>query len=759
MVDDGATDASIAGSQFAEFILNKAKVADAEMAAGLNMPRKKEMKQYPPFRQTFFQDTRFLPALAYTHICYEFDAQFGEMDKHWSHAGKKFSDEPARGKPMYSAENGPKIPVEWPQFAENEKRVFGAKRKISPFSTSKRYTTPADRCTLPYRPTLDEAESHLGPGRYMVPDVWTGEVRSNDGNVKGTQAFLSRSPSVGRGETHWDRVYREEPMMSPERAKSSEFHRSITGSFTRTRTPADYSRSVLNRELLSSASQPSHVQAQSTMGAEGRRSIVTPVKTGARPASDATSGPGTPAASDFELPSPGLLFTDSLESGGEEEDESKGETEGAAAAAAGQQVVSPLSNNNAGRSRAATADGTGTRAGTRTGTMVSRGHSRANIGVTQGALDEACKADYLSLATHEKVQSLQYLSSSMKDPSLFKFLVDTQFRRNAPGKELADEIPHVSAGERQSKRKALTVNEKNKIPGVSIGKGTPGKSSLDIITGSTDADINFKRLVFDDGKSIIYKLNKDSDASNMPEGACFTDSWGNTQIYAEKDTSLAVEPAPATMNPPSPKKQGSIAGPAGVIGKLGPIWVEKTRPVTASVAHALPSNLSGPKTQIDPDAWLPPKVYKRAGASTPTTTRAASAAAGTRARNQIRADQDFPLRGFPAHLKHRLKDSPHPNAPTAATAAEGSNNNNGGNNNNTTNTRASTAGSGTSRNTRGILAAKNRARKGITDALGTTTSSTPIINRTIKRQESSQILQSFFDQDDGEESFVSKFEA
>jgi hypothetical protein len=246
MVTDLGSDVSLAGSQFASFILEKAKIQEAEMAAGLNVPRKKEQKYYPPFRQTFFQDTRFLPALSYTHICYEFDAQFGEMDKHWKRAGKKFSDEPARGKPQYSAENGPRIPFEWPNYAEREQKVFGAKRKIMPFSTSKKYTAPLDRCTLPYKPTADEAVAHLGPGSYRYPDHWKGELRSNDGNVKGTQAFLSESKSVAQFETHWDRVYKEEPMMAPDRPSSRAFHQQITGSPSRIRAPADYSRSVLD---------------------------------------------------------------------------------------------------------------------------------------------------------------------------------------------------------------------------------------------------------------------------------------------------------------------------------------------------------------------------------------------------------------------------------------------------------------------------------------------------------------------------------
>ena len=122
----------------------------------------------------------------------------------------------------------------------------------------------------------------------------------------------------------------------------------------------------------------------------------------------------------------------------------------------------------------------------------------------------------------------------------------------------------------------------------------------------------------------------------------------------------------ATLAPPSPKVRGSLAGPAGVIGRDGPILVEKTRPSTVSVAQALPSSLSGPKSPVDVEKMMPPKLYRR------TQIKSAQ---GARARNQAQADADFPLRGFPAHLKHRLQDPPNPTSPQrqSANAAEAKN--------------------------------------------------------------------------------------
>ena len=104
---------------------------------------------------------------------------------------------------------------------------------------------------------------------------------------------------------------------------------------------------------------------------------------------------------------------------------------------------------------------------------------------------------------------------------------------------------------------------------------------------------------------------------------------------------------------------------------------------------------------------MPPRTYRRTLAS----------AQGARARNQAQADADFPLRGFPAHLKHRLQDSPNPASPQgqAAIAAGGI------------------------KNSRGVLA-KNK--HGNADSLGTLT-----------RVHSSHLLNKFLDADSLTENF------
>ena len=56
----------------------------------MSLVEKKQEKEYPSFRRTIFEDTTYIPALANTHICYEYDAQFKEMKSHWKKSGKKF---------------------------------------------------------------------------------------------------------------------------------------------------------------------------------------------------------------------------------------------------------------------------------------------------------------------------------------------------------------------------------------------------------------------------------------------------------------------------------------------------------------------------------------------------------------------------------------------------------------------------------------------------------------------------------------------
>ena len=134
--------ASLLGSEFATAIATK--------SLGLGSVEKQPQEKYPAFRPVFWAETKYNPALGNTHICYEYDAQFGEMEKHWSRSGKKFSDEPRIGKPPLE-DSGPTKPEELPKFCEKETKVFGRKRVIRPFTKAQNHVKPYN-INLPYKP-------------------------------------------------------------------------------------------------------------------------------------------------------------------------------------------------------------------------------------------------------------------------------------------------------------------------------------------------------------------------------------------------------------------------------------------------------------------------------------------------------------------------------------------------------------------------------------------------------------------------------
>jgi len=84
LLDDHVSAQSIYGQDFAVMIksISQGMLADKPKA------------QYPPLKKVFFMESKYNPSIANTHICYEYDAQFKEMAKHWKRSGKKFSGEP-----------------------------------------------------------------------------------------------------------------------------------------------------------------------------------------------------------------------------------------------------------------------------------------------------------------------------------------------------------------------------------------------------------------------------------------------------------------------------------------------------------------------------------------------------------------------------------------------------------------------------------------------------------------------------------------
>ena len=84
VLDDQVSAQSLYGQDFAVMIKSISQGALAE----------KPRAQYPPLKKVFFMESKYNPAISNTHICYEYDAQFKEMEKHWRRSGKKFSEEP-----------------------------------------------------------------------------------------------------------------------------------------------------------------------------------------------------------------------------------------------------------------------------------------------------------------------------------------------------------------------------------------------------------------------------------------------------------------------------------------------------------------------------------------------------------------------------------------------------------------------------------------------------------------------------------------
>ena len=72
-------------------------IAEMSKASGRSTPgskAKKSPSRVKAFRPVHWDEPMYNPPIGNTHMSYEFDAQFSEMEKHWKKGGTKFSDEP-----------------------------------------------------------------------------------------------------------------------------------------------------------------------------------------------------------------------------------------------------------------------------------------------------------------------------------------------------------------------------------------------------------------------------------------------------------------------------------------------------------------------------------------------------------------------------------------------------------------------------------------------------------------------------------------
>jgi len=543
------------GEEFAQFVTQKAFQCSMGMSQGLNSVVKKvdPQKSHPAFRKSIFDDVQMIPAMANTHICYEFDAQFKEMDAKWSKAGKKFSDEPRLGKPTHSGHNGPRRAYEYPKYNEREVKVFGTQRQERPFSTSKRYTMPHDRCTIPYKPTPDESTSHLGPGTYAFPDPW--KARSGDGNVAGTAAFISEAKSRGENLSDEYNLYREEPTMIPSKVAARLAHQSLTGSPTRAKSPQDFSRAVIDTTLANRALPAGQMQ--------NRRPQTTS---------------GVMRGSNFGVGA------------------SSGTYSGIAAAERN------FSNNGGG--------GGGTDNISTAGRTAGTGFRSAATGTSSKSADASKNTP---AGTRAQLEHLQAMSTSLQsDPTFYKYLTEARINNVPPGSSPIKFKPQGMTRGALSRLPGLSFgNGKLGKSAVDVDTGTTGADkkfrrlklpSGEAVIYETNKDSNASNM------PLGARFTADWDQTGA-----YAEKDPALQVQAE---TMYMEEHPATRARTAHTGDQALPGPKGVLGvprgpRSAPVVAYRIRPASASVAVALPAPQNRPKVHPGYREWRPPQTIER----------------------------------------------------------------------------------------------------------------------------------------------------
>lgn len=148
------------------------------------------------FKPMFWDDPKNNPPIGNTHMSYEFDAQFSEMNKHWKKSGKRFSDEPRIAKDsFFDRPGGPMKPEEIPYLISKPERVFGRKRDVNALMVAKIKNQKHRVTGFVHPPSIsgDELTEHLGPGTYTFPDAWTESFKPILGITKGSPSFVSKT--------------------------------------------------------------------------------------------------------------------------------------------------------------------------------------------------------------------------------------------------------------------------------------------------------------------------------------------------------------------------------------------------------------------------------------------------------------------------------------------------------------------------------------------------------------------------------------
>ena len=184
--DDGESINAERGRLFADSIMSASNSVDSVSSS--TKPR----KQYPKFRKMFWEEPIYNASIINpTRISY--DQQFGEMEAHWSRAGKKFSSEPKMAGENYF--EGPTRPQEFKQFSEKPLQYWGHTREVDPFKTARAYCKPLDKPINFKKLTKIEETAHLGPGVYQLHDVWLDSKQLVCGALRPSSCFQSKKVS------------------------------------------------------------------------------------------------------------------------------------------------------------------------------------------------------------------------------------------------------------------------------------------------------------------------------------------------------------------------------------------------------------------------------------------------------------------------------------------------------------------------------------------------------------------------------------
>lgn len=557
----GDSSSSILGSEFAQFVAYKAFMeTEAQKRTGIRKGRNTSApvlpKQVDPFKPVFFTDPKFNPAISNTHICYEYDAHYKEVEKQWNRAGKKFSDEPRIGKPPAS-DQGPTKQYEFPQWCEREHVMFGRQRKLKPFSRAQQYTRPVDRCTIPFKPTKDDEVSHLGPGSYMVPDPW--KAKTGHGNIAGTHPLISTSPNLTTTPV--------DPDNPPLRANL--FNQQLTGSLpTRAKSPKS--------------------QKRFTLAAIDEGSLVPPAESAHSPATAGAHRLNTLGGAKRQISS-----------------------------ASGLQAQSP-----------APAPALG------------------SVLLTGSRITKASTAG---------------LPAEFSDSAIWDFYPPGGLQtRSSVG-------PGVSATVNVSGSYAATAGgggglmagsslaggsvAPSRSPGFRFSKSTFATGCMDIVTGTTNADLLYRRVKMDDGSPLIYASS--TVVKDLPRGSSEVHLFGADKLYVD-DTLHVVSNITSPIKPtytggfnlePSLSNAGSVANKLGHSVSMASLL---TSPVSFLPVHSqcddstnqascLPGPTSAPLLDQPMNSpFRPPTVLKRSpgaryhsGAGSPPKTAPARARSAT----------------------------------------------------------------------------------------------------------------------------------